>query len=450
MTGNRTSVDPVLTLPVEITSEFFYQCLPTSCSDREWNTPDPREAPMLLLHVCKAWREIAISTSVLWSKMEFSMHNNHGADLWRTWLTRAEGRVLFIKLHRWIPEEDEDEDSESEQEMTGTPLSTFLMLVHCAERIQSLELSTITINTLEKLAQASRGTCNFLSLEKLTVGLSPEDPSYDQWPMPGESTTDPVIALTNSPLLHEVSLVKTPPSVLSLPWHQITTFTGTRLLCGDCLEVLQLSSNLTECAVATGRIRADDVVKLTHSHLTSLTLFTEDGYGSADLLESLTLPALQTLHILDADDFDENELNIFLSRSSPPLRKFVLRENTLTSLASETFQLMPSLTELEVWNPQYSVIPEFFRNLGGDPKFLPRLQHLAFVNSVYFSGILGDTQRGLKSRWDMRHDPMPVAQLQSFRLTWKKVVVLEADALLPFRALIAEGLDISIESTNGD
>ncbi|KAJ7709461.1 hypothetical protein B0H17DRAFT_915327, partial [Mycena rosella] len=56
-------VYPVLTLPSEITCEIFHQCLPT------WvhrNSSEPWEAPVLLSHVCRAWREIALSTPALW------------------------------------------------------------------------------------------------------------------------------------------------------------------------------------------------------------------------------------------------------------------------------------------------------------------------------------------------------------------------------------------------
>ncbi|KAJ7708533.1 hypothetical protein B0H16DRAFT_1261004, partial [Mycena metata] len=54
---------PVLTLPPEITSEIFLLCLP---DERTTGVVDPREVPLLLAHVCRAWRQIAISLPALW------------------------------------------------------------------------------------------------------------------------------------------------------------------------------------------------------------------------------------------------------------------------------------------------------------------------------------------------------------------------------------------------
>ncbi|KAJ6515423.1 hypothetical protein C8R45DRAFT_208734 [Mycena sanguinolenta] len=49
---------PVLSLPFEIASEISVHCLP---STREWDVVNTSEAPVLLMHVCQAWRRIALS-----------------------------------------------------------------------------------------------------------------------------------------------------------------------------------------------------------------------------------------------------------------------------------------------------------------------------------------------------------------------------------------------------
>ncbi|KAJ6602553.1 hypothetical protein DFH09DRAFT_859208, partial [Mycena vulgaris] len=54
-------VFPVLSLPVEITSEIFLQCL-----DGRPIKPDLREIPLVLTRVCSAWRSITINTPRLW------------------------------------------------------------------------------------------------------------------------------------------------------------------------------------------------------------------------------------------------------------------------------------------------------------------------------------------------------------------------------------------------
>ncbi|KAJ7841811.1 hypothetical protein B0H14DRAFT_2316031, partial [Mycena olivaceomarginata] len=53
---------PVLTLPSEIVSQIFLQCLPAHNRIR----PSPRKAPLVLAQICRYWRQIALSTGRLW------------------------------------------------------------------------------------------------------------------------------------------------------------------------------------------------------------------------------------------------------------------------------------------------------------------------------------------------------------------------------------------------
>ncbi|KAJ7277518.1 hypothetical protein C8J57DRAFT_1009056, partial [Mycena rebaudengoi] len=51
---------PILTLPLEIGSEIFLQCLP------DMVYPIPSQAPLSLLGICRAWNTLALSTPALW------------------------------------------------------------------------------------------------------------------------------------------------------------------------------------------------------------------------------------------------------------------------------------------------------------------------------------------------------------------------------------------------
>ncbi|KAJ7101966.1 hypothetical protein C8R44DRAFT_592213, partial [Mycena epipterygia] len=55
-------VYPVLTLPTEITSRIFVDCLPTHGRI----IPSPSTAPLVLAQICRHWRDIALSTCKLW------------------------------------------------------------------------------------------------------------------------------------------------------------------------------------------------------------------------------------------------------------------------------------------------------------------------------------------------------------------------------------------------
>ncbi|KAJ7185152.1 hypothetical protein GGX14DRAFT_331556, partial [Mycena pura] len=58
----ETVVYPVLSLPNEITSRIFLECLPhygRVC-------PSPHSPPLLLTQICRHWRNIALSMGELW------------------------------------------------------------------------------------------------------------------------------------------------------------------------------------------------------------------------------------------------------------------------------------------------------------------------------------------------------------------------------------------------
>ncbi|KAJ7982993.1 hypothetical protein DFH06DRAFT_904033, partial [Mycena polygramma] len=62
-------------LPVEVNSEIFIHCLPSGPEgfdsikyDRM--KPRSRNAPLLLLQICRTWRDIALGTPRLWSTVK--------------------------------------------------------------------------------------------------------------------------------------------------------------------------------------------------------------------------------------------------------------------------------------------------------------------------------------------------------------------------------------------
>ncbi|KAJ7678820.1 hypothetical protein B0H17DRAFT_1206590 [Mycena rosella] len=93
--------DPVSRLPLEITSEIFIQCLPST------STPQPgaRGIPMLFLNICNAWTNIALSTPVLWEAIHIKFPRaKNFVQLLATWLSRARNRFLSLSLHGTVGE----------------------------------------------------------------------------------------------------------------------------------------------------------------------------------------------------------------------------------------------------------------------------------------------------------------------------------------------------------
>ncbi|KAF7353377.1 F-box domain-containing protein [Mycena sanguinolenta] len=92
-------VCPVHSLPPEIMSCVFIECLPNDSDAR----PSNGRAPLLLVRVCRRWTDIALSTPYLWSSLEITAQSRHlfsrstlrGLE---TWFSRAHTLPLSLKI----------------------------------------------------------------------------------------------------------------------------------------------------------------------------------------------------------------------------------------------------------------------------------------------------------------------------------------------------------------
>ncbi|KAF7346086.1 F-box domain-containing protein [Mycena sanguinolenta] len=240
--------------------------------------------------------------------MEFQMDSAHSHDRAQEWLRRAKASDGCEII--WF-------DEETENDTWSIPI--FQTLLGHAHKLKFLELSTIPLDYIRELDRLS-SSCTFPSLQKLAIGIKEE--GLDDWERESMDDMPCVQLFANAPCLRELSLIgNTPPVFLGcLPWHQFTKYTGTGVYHEDCIDALRLGSNLVECALAAGGIDTDFVEILIHSSLKSLTLFENGWHLSADIFQFLTLPALETLRILDSkyEWFSDLEFVEFLRRSSPP------------------------------------------------------------------------------------------------------------------------------------
>ncbi|KAJ7646033.1 hypothetical protein DFH06DRAFT_1050665, partial [Mycena polygramma] len=85
-------LDPMARLPVELSSEIFLQSLPP--------LPEPgAPQPLLLLKICHAWTDIALSTPALWADIHIASPCTEGfTEVLALWFPRARTRPLSIFL----------------------------------------------------------------------------------------------------------------------------------------------------------------------------------------------------------------------------------------------------------------------------------------------------------------------------------------------------------------
>ncbi|KAJ7649946.1 hypothetical protein FB45DRAFT_997139, partial [Roridomyces roridus] len=88
--------DPIARLPFEVSSEIFLQCLAPP-----FDKPQPHAhlVPTLLLNICHAWTDIALSTPALWASISIVFPRARGFEnLLGLWFLRAGNHSLRVSL----------------------------------------------------------------------------------------------------------------------------------------------------------------------------------------------------------------------------------------------------------------------------------------------------------------------------------------------------------------
>jgi hypothetical protein len=105
------------------------------------------------------------------------------------------------------------------------------------------------------------------------------------------------VSFLEAPLLRTVVLWDAASETVALPWAQLTSLTLSYVSSQSCAPILRQTSNLVHCALNFRESpEADDLLDVTLPYLHSLKL---DGAGSSKYLETLIVPTLRNLRILD-------------------------------------------------------------------------------------------------------------------------------------------------------
>ncbi|KAF7366765.1 F-box domain-containing protein [Mycena sanguinolenta] len=351
---------PIAVLPLEISSEIFLRCLPSSPSPNK-----PYAAPMLLMNICRAWTEVALSTPELWASIDL---RHSRIDVLQSWLHRAQHCPLSITLHRRL---NADASAVFEQ---YAPQLKHLTLCEAGSYVHLLT--------------------SFPRLETLTLG---------------------------SPKTLLASLRTNIPNEWKL---------------GDVARLLSLAPNLLRCASRNANLGSWDPDS--DNDLPTLTLpnlrYLEFGglrVGS-ELITRLTLPALDTLY-MPLEPGSSTDLSPFLQRSVPPLRKLVFLGGQSTEV-DEYLRLLPSLTHFE-WLASSGAF-DVFTALADSESLLPNLRSLK-VRGRSFNHISA-LHPTLLRMLSARHP-----RLVRFHLFGEQPMP-DAETLVEFRHLIAEGMEIVI------
>ncbi|THV07222.1 hypothetical protein K435DRAFT_833591 [Dendrothele bispora CBS 962.96] len=269
--AQKTQLTPIRRLPLEILSLVFLHCLP----DQEFVEPRPLDAPLLLTHVCRVWRDLALSMSSLWSSISVRA-DKEGCyprkKLLEIWLQRSGSKPLHFRIHEDIPYSLVQELG-VESFTTCADLLDFFLPAFDRWRSVSLEYRDWKLNNtgFQKIPLNPGPPC----LERLSL-------IRDYWE---ESTHAPLHALFSAPRLKSIfwdGILRSYPNPADImPLQQLSDLCLSRNILNNnqFISVLRQTSNLVACDLYATFLSIDEdrqvlSAPLVFPHLKSLCLVT--------------------------------------------------------------------------------------------------------------------------------------------------------------------------------
>jgi hypothetical protein len=280
-------------MPVEVISEIFLLCVPRLAS-----LSRSEAAPLVLGSVCRVWRSIAFSTPKLWSRFQFVIEDLSPSQMTRVkdWFARSGACSLELGIH--IRSTKYISDWHHILESTYTRWKDVILFSRKAD-IQQLSAFSLPFHILRTL---------------LVLFLD------------NRSAVSSLDLFTNAPMLCKVSISNngSPPGVLKLPWHQITTLHLTRCSEDGILGILAQCPNVKVCGLREVTFTPLPPSRPRPVLMPQLCKFNIAVDNINSVVDHLVLPALDTLnvemiHQEHADNFYESLISLF-SRSCCPLR----------------------------------------------------------------------------------------------------------------------------------
>jgi hypothetical protein len=363
------SQSPVYYLPTEILYGIFLLTLPLSSSVLEelideadiptsslaisypsFKAFDVTEGPWRLTHVCKQWREVALSSPMLWRSFHLGTPPEGAGHLLRTCLSRSTPVSLIFTV-----EADEICQCDNSQEILG-------LLNSQSDRWFAIQIIDSSfsfwrdlashgvirpLSSLKEIGFVSTASNNFGDHDTLEITMPRLFDIFDRGRTP---KLDSVINHDSYTL-----------SSFNLRWSQVTAYDGAHLVApNEHFRVLRLAPDLIQCSLAFGTDEYDIMVPhgtpLNLLHLRNLRtewfFFTEDHVCPA--LLDLTVPALDELSIVAGGPHSSPPFGMFASilRSSGCSLRYLELSGIVpdnSDIIRNLLEATPTISQLRVW-----------------------------------------------------------------------------------------------------
>ncbi len=324
---NRALTSPTRRLPPELLGQIFFECV----SIGDLDNPNPTAYPLVLSHVSRRWRAIALSTPALWTT--FAFFGRGWTQVPGSYTHRAECRLnMLIDRSGELPLSFRFTSAFDTQTHP-----VFSRLVELSHRWRNVR---ICLSHLAHPEPLSLPDLEDLILEGHSFSLANE--------------VEPRRTFSLAPRLTRLSLQMclSPTRSFSFPWSQIRQLhLKGNLVCGDdYASMLQQATSLESLLIENNEIIPPYPTSIVCTSIKSLTVLANAQSGSVNVfLTSLVLPHLTHLNIRfwkPPERVMDAAIQL-LDRSGSSITHFTCRDLDDAQLV-QLLEKMPHLTHVDL------------------------------------------------------------------------------------------------------
>ncbi|KAK7036106.1 F-box domain-containing protein [Favolaschia claudopus] len=298
---------PILTLPNEITAEIFLHFLPNypKLPDIDHSRSHDAVLPIRLTHVCREWREVAITTPSLWKGL---------AIVEPRLLRKFEGRLALIET--WLGRSG------------CCPLSIDIMMITGRRNYFVQNTFSVILPSLARLERLRLVLYHFQSVPHISLPM-PSLRTLELGTLEGDEGPA-AFASCDMPRLREVVLNNPSSLNVDLPWAQLTSLSLGCIEPDLCLPILQKTLNLVSCVLSFGSLSYEQYTITDHNIklpcLTLLIIRREYRETVTGILTALLVPQLRRMEIPEPflGSNPIASLKGFISESNCALKELVI------------------------------------------------------------------------------------------------------------------------------